>query len=95
MTKKLLKSKGTFITENDHYDGSIYLYSTKFYLYENVLYACIEHSNQMRYTGNNDTFPVVDDVSSSIDRYGDLWWKLIGLDCDDLVVLRDAVRKER
>lgn len=66
MTKKYLEQHGQLVDECDAYDGGIYLYTNYYYFIDNELYCSVEHSNQMRYTGKNTTYIIIDDVNKSI-----------------------------
>lgn len=93
MNQSKLQEHGILIQEKDHYDGDIYLYTSKIYLFENDLYIAEEHSNQNRYTGENSVYRVVNDVISALCRYNALWWSQIDIDEDALERLKECVKE--
>lgn len=95
MTQSELQEHGILIQEKDHYEGDIFLYTSKIYLFDNYLYISEEHSNQHRYTGENSVYHVVNDVRFALRRYNALWWSQIDIDEDALERLKERVKEEK
>ena len=71
MTNEYLEKNAVKIDVVDMRDGGIYLGTHTFYLLDNCLYASEYHSNLNRYTGNNKTYILIDDVKRNLEKYND------------------------
>lgn len=79
VTKLFLEKNATLIEEYDKYDGSIYLGTNYYYLYNDVLYCSEYHDNKNRYTGSSRTYILVDKVRETLGEYNKLYFLNIGL----------------
>ena len=93
MTSEYLKKNGILIEEYDLRDGGIYLGTNSYYLYNNDLYCSEYHSNLNRYTGENRTFLIVDNVKRALDQYNDIYFFDLGLSEEGYEKLVECVGK--
>jgi transcriptional regulator with XRE-family HTH domain len=91
MTKTFLEKNATLIEEYDRYDGSIYLGTNYYYLYQDILYVSIYHDNRNRYTGESNTGILVDNVKKALNEYNKLYFLNIGLSDEGYETLKVSI----
>lgn len=75
MTYEELKAKGTFVNEEDRYNGGIYLGTSYYYVLNDTLYKREEHTNLNSYTGETSTFILIDNVAAALEKYNSTYFK--------------------
>lgn len=96
MTRTELEKNGILIKEKDIYDGFIYLYTAKYFYYNNKIYLSEIHSNMMRYTGKNNTYCIISDLRSDLEKFDPFFYFDLqyGLDKECLEKLEEIISKE-
>lgn len=84
MTREKLREVGIKISEHDAYNCGIYAATYELYYYSGDLYEISTYNNSLRYNGENDTYILVDDIKSAMDKYNNFYFKSIGVSEDDL-----------